>query len=569
MKHLIILFLVLLGQALSAQTVVQTKIIINEDLYILSDVSATPDSIANGRHLVVYKNKTLVRGSVKEGLMNGVWTTFYKNGQQKMKGRYVMGKPHGEWHYWGENGEVQAKFQYNKGINVGHWQGYYYNHSKAIDIIYNAQGLPEQSIHYYQGDIISLNHAYKYIGKDTLVDQSYYYKNYSIFHYQQLKNGKRNGMLQTYHDNGLIWESYTYQNNQLAQVHKGFSVGGVPKKNVTFRDGNGVVKRYYINGNLFSKTNYVHGLKNDSVLIYDLGTKLSGIGHFTDGKPSGNWKIYSKFHNITRELDITPNSNITYVKDRLTPAPKEFMEGFFKDGYQHGHWKRYDSYGDLIWESHYQYGFLNGSTKSYQSKKLMEQSTYSNGNKSGNFTYYSTNGEINTQERFESESYLDSNWYKSPEKGWVSVHNTKSETHQKRLFFYPPFPGMEIVDIGYGPVARNEGMFEVQRAIPYSYWPELIPAKFQNGNFEEKDYIRKNLSNLNVNQDHHVDGSVLVRYKIDHIGLISDIVVLKSVGFGLDEIAVNLVKAFPPLTPASFNGIPIPSYIVREFDFNY
>lgn len=569
MKYLILLNFLFFGHIMSAQSVIQLKIIVNEDLYILTDVSATPDSIPNGRHLVVYKNKTRVRGSVKEGLMNGIWTTFYPNGQQKMKGRYVMGQPHGEWLFWGENGEVQAKFQYNKGTPIGHWQGYYYNHSKAIDIIYNSKGTPEQSIHYYQGDIISLNHEYRYEGKNILIDRSYYYKNFSIFHYEQLKNGVRNGLLNSYHDNGLVWESFTYENGRLTLINKGFSMGGVPKKNETFRDGNGIVKKYFTNGNLFSETTYKNGLKNDSVLIYDLGKKLSGIGHFTNGVPSGNWKIYSKFHNLNRELDILPNSNVTAVKDRLTPAPKEFMEGFLKDGYKHGTWKQYDSYGDLLWETNYQYGFLNGSSKHFQTRRLMEDFNYSNGNKNGVMTFYSTSGEINTQESFESTSYLDTNWYKAPEEDWITVHNPKSETHQKYMFFYPPFPGMEIVDIGHGPVARNEGMFEVQRAIPYSYWPRLIPAKFESGNFEEKEYIRKHLTRLNPSLNKHIDGKVLLRYKIDHLGLISDIVLLKSVGFGLDEVAINMVKAFPPLTPATLNGIPIPSYIVREFDFKY
>ena len=120
--------------------------------------------------------------------MDGVWTTFYLNGQQKMKGHYQMGQPHGEWIYWSETGEVQAKFQYSKGKRIGHWQGYYYNRAKAIDIIYNPKGAPEQCIQYYQDAIISLNHEYSYVKKDTLSNLSYYFKNYSIFHYKQLKN---------------------------------------------------------------------------------------------------------------------------------------------------------------------------------------------------------------------------------------------------------------------------------------------------------------------------------------------------------------------------------------------
>ncbi|MGB0391239.1 MAG: energy transducer TonB, partial [Salibacteraceae bacterium] len=217
----------------------------------------------------------------------------------------------------------------------------------------------------------------------------------------------------------------------------------------------------------------------------------------------------------------------------------------------------------------YEFGMLNGIQKKYQSNKLMQSLPYTYDNKNGNFVYYNTFGKINTQESFESESYLDTNWYKPPVKNWAIVANEGSETHQKHLWFYPPLPGMEIVKTYKGLMGKEEGLFKIRRAVAYDYWPELIPAKFVGGNIVEKDYIRKNLTIPKKSLDKHVNGKVLVRYKIDHLGLISDIVVLKSIGFGLDEVAVDMVKSFPPLNPATYNGIPIESYVVREFDFSY
>ena len=569
MRHLIFIVFMVLGNLIFSQSVTQIKIVVNDDLYILSDVTATPDSIPHGRHLIIYKNRTLVRGSVKDGLMDGIWTTFHPNGQQKMKGRYVKGLPHGEWFFWGISGDIQAKYQYNHGTPVGHWQGYYFNHSKAIDLIFNGTGKPEQCIHYYQDEIISLNHVFTYKAHDVLEDRSYYYKNYNIFYYEQLENNQRHGMVRRYHKNALLWESYIFNHGKLSTVNKGYSNGGVPKKNETFRDGKGIVKRYYSNGNLFSETNYSNGYKNDSVVIYDLSTKQSGIGHFTNGRPTGKWDIYSKYHKLVEEYSIALDSNYCDAIQHPTPAPKEIVTGHYKDGFMHGLWKSYNNFGELIWESNYYLGFKNGKTKRYQSNKLMEEFNYSFDNKSGDFNYYSTFGELNSTEKYESESTLDTNWFKAPEEGWIAVYNPKSETHQKRIAFYPYLPGMEIVTSGHGPIQKNEGMFEVQRAIPYNYWPELISAKFQNGAYEEKEYIRKHLTTNKPNLKHHVSGKVLIRYKVNQIGLISDIVVLKTLGFGLDEVAVNMVKAFPPLSPATLNGIPIDSYIVREFDFSY
>jgi hypothetical protein len=154
-------------------------------------------------------------------------------------------------------------------------------------------------------------------------------------------------------------------------------------------------------------------------------------------------------------------------------------------------------------------------------------------------------------------------------KNWISVSNEASETHQKYLWFYPSLPGMEIVKAEKGFMAKQEGVFKIQRGIPYDYWPELIPANFMGGALAEKQYIRNYLTIPVASLNHHVNGRVMVRYKVDQIGLISEITLLKTLGFGLDEVAINLVKSFPPLNPATYNGIPIPSYIVREFDFSF
>lgn len=570
MKHFLIIWIFFFSLSVQAQSVVQVKIDVNPDLTILSDVTATNDSIPHGRHLVIYKNRTLVKGNVVDGIMDGIWKTYYMNGQQKLKGRYDMGQPHGEWILWSETGEVQAKFQFSHGKKIGHWQGHYSNHSKAIDIIYNPKGLPDQCIQYYFDDIIALNHEYTYTPKDTLTNFSYYYKNYSIFRYEQLKNGKRNGLLNTYHTNGMVWESYKYENGRLMNVLETHTRGGVPKKNEDFRNGNGTLYKYYSTGILYSKTNYKNGLKNDTIIIYDLGGKVSGTGKFTDGEATGLWKVYSKFHKLNLEIDILEDQpKHAKITLHLAAAQGEKQIGYFLNGYKHGVWSEYNAYSELTKETPFKYGMLHGTKKKFQGPKLMQSLPYTYDNKSGDHIYYNTFGEINVEEKFESESYIDTNWFRPPYEDWIIVSNDKKETHQKHLWFYPPFPGMEIVKTYEGVVDKKEAVFMVQRGIPYGYWPELVPAKFIGGNVVEKDYIRKYLTSSKKSLDHPVNGKVLVRYKVDQLGLVSEITVLKSLGFGLDEMAIDMVKAFPPLNAATYNGIPIESYVVREFDFKY
>jgi antitoxin component YwqK of YwqJK toxin-antitoxin module len=52
------------------------------------------------------KEKVEVTGSIKNGIRNGTWVFYHKNGQLKEKGNYLNGKKDGKWFYFNENGEI-------------------------------------------------------------------------------------------------------------------------------------------------------------------------------------------------------------------------------------------------------------------------------------------------------------------------------------------------------------------------------------------------------------------------------------------------------------------------------
>ena len=552
-----ILFLLFTG-LINAQQSVQVKLQVNEDLSILTDVSATPDSIPNGRYFVVYKNKTIIKGRTKNGKMDGMWVVYFPNGQQKMKARYVNGKPHGEWVIWGLQGDVQSKIRFNNGTPIGHWQGYYYNHSKAIDLIYNPDGTPSQCVQYYADDIIALNHEFEYDNKTKTETRSYYFKNYNLFHYEILKNNKLDGLYAVYHDNGIVWESFKYQNGRLNTIIENHSRGGMPRKNDQFRDGNGVLNKYYDTGNLFSKTRYKNGLKNDTIFTYNTIGKQIDQGFYTNGKPTGKWN-HITFRSIT---------DSAYIWNSTSPAPKEREEGLLFKGYRHGVWKSYNNYGEILTSRTYQFGFLDGVSKDYQTDKVIGEFHFSNGNRNGSFTFFSTYGGINSQEEYISKSDINPKWFEANQEDWITIENDKSGSNQVYLWFYPPLPGMELRETFKDPQLRNEMIFSEKRKFGYSYWPELIPASMPGGLTAEKEYIKKHLWVPKTLPEQKIKGSVLIRYKVDEIGLVSEVIILKSIGFGLDEAATSIIKSMPPLNSATYNGIPIPSYVVREIDFD-
>jgi len=550
-----------------SQTDHRIEIIVNTDLKILTELNA--DSIPNGRYNVIFKNKTVLKGQTKEGEKDGKWIVYHDNGQHKMEGFFVNGKKHGEWTYWGKKGEVLAKFQFNHGTRIGHWQGYYPNHKKAIDLVYNPEGNPIQCIQYYPSGIISLNFEYEYVGQVETKNLSYYYENFNLFQYTQLTNNKRNGAFQRYHNNGVIWESFEYQNGQLIRVVETRSKGGMPRKNDAFRDGDGLLKRYYFNGNTYSETLYKNGKKDGNFSLFDKGGDLVGTGNFTLGVPTKKWDVYSQFHNRLYQLDFDTLPGLVYQKIRTSPAEKEHDEGSLFSGYKHGTWSSYDAYGKLISIKNYNYGYLDGKQLYYESEKVIREFSYTNGNKNGESIFYNSFGKVLSVDTYKSESQIDSAWFKPPKKNWIAVENIEPHSNMQKMVFYPPFPGASMYRTLKSFKENKEYMFPVQRNLYYTYWPELVPPQFMGNEYAEKEYINKYLNIPDNLKNQRVDGKVLLRYAVDEFGIISDITVLKSIGLGLDELAVDLIKSYPPLKSATFNGLPISSYIVREIDFRF
>ena len=192
-----------------------------------------------------------------------------------------------------------------------------------------------------------------------------------------------------------------------------------------------------------------------------------------------------------------------------------------------------------------------------------------NGNKEGESTIYNVFGKVWKNEIFQSSDYLDSNWYTSPVSGWVPVDNPENTRNRVYTYFYPYWPGMELnsKDVPYAMETKSPEA--PPWSTEYSFIPKLAPPAFPEGYLAEKEYISAYILNRNVQLNIPVNGTVLARYLVDEFGLISEIKVLKTIHPQLDEMAVDIIKSFPPLNSATYCGIPIASYVLREIDFQF
>ncbi|MES2795913.1 MAG: energy transducer TonB [Bacteroidota bacterium] len=104
---------------------------------------------------------------------------------------------------------------------------------------------------------------------------------------------------------------------------------------------------------------------------------------------------------------------------------------------------------------------------------------------------------------------------------------------------------MEMVEIK--PVEEDRPVFVEQQAF------------FIGGNSEMTKFLQKNLKYPRQASNSGISGKVFLSFIVDKNGQISDVTVLKGIGFGCDEEAVRVIKAMPNWSPGKQSGRAVKS----------
>jgi TonB family protein len=81
--------------------------------------------------------------------------------------------------------------------------------------------------------------------------------------------------------------------------------------------------------------------------------------------------------------------------------------------------------------------------------------------------------------------------------------------------------------------------------------------EFQGGQKKMYEFLAKNMRYPERASKANVGGRVFVSFVVTETGEIQDVQLLKGIGFGCDEEAVRVIKAFPKWVPGSQDGIPV------------
>lgn len=101
---------------------------------------------------------------------------------------------------------------------------------------------------------------------------------------------------------------------------------------------------------------------------------------------------------------------------------------------------------------------------------------------------------------------------------------------------------------------------------PDNYTPE-VQAKFPGGEAALLQFISRNLKYPEIAKEQKLQGTVVLRFKVNVDGLVSDIKIEKSLSRECDQAAAAVVRKLPRFIPAKKDGRPIAVWLHLPFRF--
>ena len=370
-----------------------------------------------------YSNKKLAytrEGKLVEGynlLPNGKYTEYYKNGKIKIQGSYKEGMRNGEFKTFLKNGKSAGFIIYKDGKIIKStlvkamkdnasfspisYANYDLDTSYSIGGVnfpnkllkryrmYDKKGvLNGNSISYYEEGNIQSIFPYKNNLIEGLVIR--YYENGNIKEEVNYKNDKMNGEAKSYDENGKLngrtifkddirLEDDVYKENEI--LKNTFKNGELVKQDICTLNGT-LKERRILNGNEMEySTFYPNGnvkqriLTKDKIIIkeqiYARNGNIMSNSFFSDGKPVIEYfeyypdgKLFRKISTINKMLngdsiEYYPNGNIkekiSFVDDKMNGEDIEYYENgvvkeksYFINDEEEGEYFFYDEKGKLI-----------------------------------------------------------------------------------------------------------------------------------------------------------------------------------------------------------------------------
>ncbi len=405
-------------------------------------------------------------------VLDGPYTSYFLNGETRVRGQYRLGKPVGTWTYFYENRKVKVKTVYDSLL------------SKELWIYFFENGKIQRS-----GPVVS--------GEKEGI-WNYYYESGEKKEFGRYRMNKRDGVWKYYFEDGSLkaqtlytlgtgWYEGFYPSGSKkmdGRIQNGksdslwtyyFQEGGIKAQGMEL-DGkkNGRWKFFYEDGNLRSEGDYTVGLRTGPWKYYYLDGKLQSEGQMKADLENGYWKMYYEDGSVLGEGDYDEG---TGKYREFFPNGKIKIEGNKEEGEYSGKWYFYYEDGTLEGEADYVQG--KGKYSGYYSdgSRKMEGDLH-NGAKVGLWSLYNPDGTLaGTFEKIEEneEPIYEPAEEEEEQKELAIMTPPKSKykykTRKGWRYFTPRMNEYRSFIVGANPIATFFGSFPM--ALEYYYQERL------------------------------------------------------------------------------------------------
>ena len=484
------------------------------EVYLRYEVKTNDTGTKHGAYKCRWRGKDQVKGYYFNNQMQGTWEHFYPNGKTRVKGNYLNGKKHGLWEFFYQDGTPQATIHYLADKPTYNWRGYHPNGRPAYSINYKLDSATKVSQFFYPNTKLAIDQVITETDSTKTVKTKKYYDSGILYESATKVNDLWHGRVKRYHYNSVPWEELYYHYGQLMEIRFCRNNEREELDKGTIRNGDGEAIRYHSDGTRYSQLHYRNGFP-DGKALYFRYEKTRVKGFYRIGKPAGRWQFYNRYYKLFQERDYFDGSGLVYQRI-YTGSGQEGWDGEFLNGYKDGMWTSYNFYGEVEEKTSYKLGFKHGIYRKLEGKVKRAEGGYFYGEKVGEWHYFNSNQKLTYKETFLKDVSFDSTSLEPTEMAvqWTQVSDFK-----------------------------------------YNYGN--IPASFPGGMTAEKRFLETLLSMPEAGQNKEVSGTVILRATVTELGEIGSIKLIRGIGFGCDEAAIEAVRAMPYWSPEFQNGLPV------------
>ena len=492
-----------------------------ESVRIIYEGLESDRKFKHGSYKLYFRGRPQVVGYYYQNKKQGRWEKFYSDGKLHTEGHYLNGQKHGHWKFLNPEGKLIAEIHFVNGIKSGQWTSFFPDQKPACIYNYNNDRLEGEFVLYHPEGNIAENTKINYVDTNLFVSRHRYYSSGRLYEEAYFRNNKPDSTYQRFHFNGLPWEVFHYRKGRLKAIEKVKSREGINLKQGTFEDGKGELRFYNTDGTIHSQVHYRNGLRSGKALYFK-EKNLAVEGVYMRNQRIGTWKYFSEFGKLKAERNFYDASGPIHEK-LFFSAGSEAEEGDMINGLRDGIWKRYNFYGEVEEETPYLMGYKHGTYKRYKGPLVMETGGYYFGEKVGEWKYFNNRRKISFRENFIKEVSFDSS---------LVEPNT------------------------IAPVLLQDHDFE--------YETPFEEAKFPGGGMKEIEFVFANAKFPEAIKVYDIKGEIILRITVNELGEISNIQVLRGLGYGCDKELVRIYKAMPAWEPQMVNFFPETSSFLRR-----